>query len=235
LLSELTCFISGTGIELPGPDVKKESMKTIRHAPKAGQEGIIFIPDISGFSKFVHDTDIKIGKEITTELLRVILQTNILGLKVSEIEGDAILFYKYGPAPTLRDLMNQYEFMLIAFKRKLLQLNAQRQLPQLDLSLKLIVHFGPIAEYKLYGFKKLHGEAIVEAHQLLKNDIASHNYILITKDFFEQAGSEADEIVFREWVKKERHGDLSLTHFLYDTEILKENVLQEWGEEFLFI
>lgn len=150
-------------------------MTLIENKTTVEREGIIFIPDISGFAKFVHDTDIKLGKEIAAELLSVILHTNILNLKVSEIEGDAILFYRYGPPPTLKDLMNQYEFMLIAFKKKLRELKGQRHLSGLELSLKLVVHFGPIAEYKLYGFKKLYGEAIIEAHRLLKNDIPSHN------------------------------------------------------------
>ncbi len=214
-------------------------MKGIENKAQAEQEGIIFIPDISGFTKFVHDTDIRLGKEITTELLSIILQTNILNLKVSEIEGDAILFYRFGPPPTLKDLMNQYELMLISFKKKLRKLNTQRHLP--ELSLKLIIHFGPIAEYKLYGFKKLYGETIVEAHELLKNDIASHNYILITKDFFDKTGNqEAEEMILPKWIKKETTVparscamDLPFTYFLYDTEILKVYVLQERGDEFL--
>ena len=197
---------------------------------KAEREGIIFIPDISGFTKFVHDTDIKLGKEITAELLSVILEANMLNLKVSEIEGDAILFYRYGTLPTLKNLIDQYELMLIAFKKKLIEINGDRHLPALDLSLKLIVHFGTIAEYKLYGFKKLYGEAIIEAHRLLKNGITSHNYILVTKGFFDKSGEqEAEEMKLPEWIKKEKAtpaGDLSFTYFLYDTEILKRNVLQ---------
>ncbi len=195
---------------------------------KAEREGMIFIPDISGFTKFVHDTDIKQGKEITADLLSIILQANMLNLKVSEIEGDAILFYRYGPLPTVKELISQYELMLIAFKKKLLEIH---HLSALDLSLKLIVHFGAIAEYKLYGFKKLYGEAIIEAHSLLKNGIASHNYILITNDFFERAGNhEAEEMILPEWIRKEKAAstaDLSFTYFLYDTEILKLNVLQK--------
>lgn len=216
-------------------------MTRIENKTTVEREGIIFIPDISGFTKFVHDTDIKLGKEIAAELLSVILHTNILNLKVSEIEGDAILFYRYGLPPTLKDLINQYEFMLIAFKKKLRELKGQRHLSGLELSLKLVVHFGPIAEYKLYGFKKLYGEAIIEAHLLLKNDIPSHNYVLVTKDFFDKIGShEAEEMILPKWIKKEMTvptrnsaGDLSFTYFLYDTEILKVNVLQERGDEFI--
>jgi hypothetical protein len=215
-------------------------MKGIKNKAQAEREGIIFIPDISGFTKFVHDTDIKLGKEITTELLSIILQTNILNFKVSEIEGDAILFYRFGPPPILKALMNQYELMLIAFQRKLRKLNAQRHLPDLELTLKLIIHYGPIAEYKLYGFKKLYGETIVEAHRLLKNEIPDHNYILVTKAFFDKSSSrDAEEMILPKWIKKKTTVsarscamDLPFTYFLYDTEILEVNVLQERGDEF---
>ena len=156
-------------------------MKPITNKHGDAREGIIFIPDISGFTKFVHTTDIRLGREVAAELLSIILHTNILNLKVSEIEGDAILFYRYGPPPTLSALLRQYELMLVAFKRKLREFNEHRHPFALDMSLKLIVHFGPIAEYQLYGFKKLYGEAVIEAHRLLKNDIPNHSYILITK------------------------------------------------------
>lgn len=219
---------------------REQNMIPIKNKTPDARDGIIFIPDISGFTKFVHETDIQLGREIAAELLSIILHTNILNLKVSEIEGDAILFYRYGSPPTLKALLRQYEIMLIAFKRKLREFNGHRHPTALELSLKLIVHFGSIAEYKLYGFKKLYGEAIIEAHRLLKNDIPSHNYILVTKDFFDKTGShEAEEMILPRWIKKQMTvpdrktaGDLSFTYFLYDTEILKANVLQKSGDEF---
>ena len=72
--------------------------------------------------------DMVSGKRIASELLSIILHTNILGLQVSEIEGDAILFYKYGPPPKLQHIMRQYELMLIAFKKKLRELHGNRRL-----------------------------------------------------------------------------------------------------------
>lgn len=198
--------------------------------------GMIFIPDISGFTKFVHDFDIKQGKEIISELLSTILDTNILNLKVSEIEGDAILFYKYGTLPTLKELMNQYEMMLIAFKKRLNELTKGHSFHIPVLSLKLIVHYGVIAEYKLYGFRKLYGVAVVDAHNLLKNNIPSNNYILITKDFLHQFQIQnVSDIILPKWVTQRttKVDDLSFTYFLYDTELLKENVLQERKNEHL--
>ena len=198
------------------------------------QEGLIFIADISGFTKFVHETDIRLGKEILSELLSIILLTNDLNLEVSEIEGDAVLFYTYAKPPSLTELIRQYEFMLIAFKKKLRDLNSRRKMPDTDLSLKLIAHFGCITEYKLHGFKKLYGRTLVEAHQLLKNDIPGHSYILVTKDLLDRIdGCRIDDIALPQWIKRKvtiasavGNESISFTYFLYDTEILKANVLR---------
>ncbi|GGN12291.1 hypothetical protein GCM10010967_55380 [Dyadobacter beijingensis] len=143
--------------------------------------GLIFIPDISGFTRFVHETDFATGRRITYELLSAIIDQNDLMLHIAEIEGDAIFFYRYGPPPPAFELIRQYRQMLHAFNARLAQINALLE-KELALSLKLIAHYGPIAEYDLKGFKKLYGRAVVEAHVLLKNEIASHSYALLTAD-----------------------------------------------------
>ena len=143
--------------------------------------GLIFIPDISGFTRFVHHTDFSIGRRITYELLSAIIEQNDLQLHISEIEGDAIFFYRYGPPPTAFELLDQYKKMLNAFNARLSQINGLLNV-NYDLSLKMIAHYGPIAEYDLRGFRKLYGQAVVEAHVLLKNEIASHSYALLTED-----------------------------------------------------
>ena len=62
-------------------------------------KGLLFIPDISGFTKFVHETEIDHSRLIIQELLEILINANQIGLEVSEIEGDAILFYKFGESP----------------------------------------------------------------------------------------------------------------------------------------
>lgn len=61
--------------------------------------GLIFIPDISGFTRFVHEVDVSVGSYVTYELLSTIIEENHLRLCISEIEGDAVFFYRYGPPP----------------------------------------------------------------------------------------------------------------------------------------
>ena len=141
-------------------------------------EGTIIIPDISGFTSFVNSMDFSLGKEITIELLQVIIDQNILNLTISEIEGDAILFYKKSTL-TLQQVKKQYEQMLSAFSDKVNTLSLQYGF-EIKLSLKLVAHYGEISTYTIGGFEKLYGKPVIEAHQLLKNPIKSNSYFLIT-------------------------------------------------------
>ncbi|WP_268224175.1 DUF2652 domain-containing protein [Sinomicrobium oceani] len=150
-----------------------------RNTPVVG-EGTIIIPDISGFTSFVHETDADTGKYITRELLSAIVDSNVLNLKISEIEGDAVLFYGYGIPANLQSVVEQYEIMLQNFNRKLAQLEAFIG-HKINLSLKLVAHYGQVSEYNIGRFRKLYGKAVVQAHQLLKNSIRSKTYILLTE------------------------------------------------------
>ena len=57
--------------------------------------GLIFIPDISGFTRFINETDIEHSRLIIQELLELLINENKINLQISEVEGDAILFYKF--------------------------------------------------------------------------------------------------------------------------------------------
>src|SRR5690348_15446902 len=89
-------------------------------------KGLLFIPDISGFTRFVNETDIEHCRLIIQELLEILLNANRIGLAVSEIEGDAILFYKFGEPPALEELYRQVEEMFCAFHRNLVAYEQRR-------------------------------------------------------------------------------------------------------------
>ena len=50
----------------------------------------------------------------------------------------------------------------------------------IDLTLKVITHYGEFTGYNVKNFSKLIGKDIIVAHQLLKNDIDQHEYWLVT-------------------------------------------------------
>lgn len=150
-------------------------------------KGLLFIPDISGFSRFVSETEISHSRLVIQELLEILINANELGLEISEIEGDAILFYKFGDPPALEALYRQVEKMFCAFHQNLMAYEQHRYcqckacMSAKELSLKVISHYGEFTGYNIKNFKKLIGKDLIVAHQLLKNDIPQHEYWMITR------------------------------------------------------
>ncbi|URM36101.1 DUF2652 domain-containing protein [Flavobacterium anhuiense] len=153
------------------------------------EQGLILIPDVSGFTDFVPSICIEAGSYILRELLMAIMDSNRLGMKVSEVEGDAVLFYKFGLPPQIDLIIEQYEIMLKNFREKLDAIESLID-RKLNLSLKLVAHYGLFAEYAVGGFSKLYGNAVVQSHCLLKNAIQSSTYLLFTSELLNCSGSD---------------------------------------------
>ncbi|MCC9070552.1 DUF2652 domain-containing protein [Flavobacterium sp. F-65] len=145
--------------------------------------GMLMIPDISGFTDFVISTNMFIGKYITENLLKSIVDSNNLSLEVSEIEGDAVLFYKYRQIPSFDDTIAQIVVMYNNFKKEVTRLSLQLAM-EIPLSLKIIVHYGTFTKYKIGRFEKLYGAPVVEAHKMLKNHIAKFPPYALFSDAF---------------------------------------------------
>ena len=155
-------------------------------------KGLLFIPDISGFTKFVNENDIGHSRMIIQELLETLINTNQIGLEVSEVEGDAILFYKFGEIPSLESIYRQVEEMFCRFHQHLIAYEHSRFCQckacksAISLTLKIITHYGEFTGYNVKNFNKLIGRDVIVAHQLLKNDIEQHEYWLVTQNLAPQ-------------------------------------------------
>jgi hypothetical protein len=150
--------------------------------------GLLFIPDISGFTNFVNETEVDHSRYIIQELLETLINSNKLQLQVSEIEGDAILFYRFGQLPTMQELFAQVQAMFENFHRAL-KYNSARRICQCtackkadSLTLKVITHTGEFSNYTVRDFNKLIGKDVILIHQLLKNDIPMHEYWMVTEN-----------------------------------------------------
>src|SRR4030095_11878821 len=165
--------------------------------------GLLFIPDISGFTKFVNESEIDHSRLIIQELLEILINSNQIGLEVSEVEGDAILFYKFGEIPRLQELYDQVEKMFCEFHRSINAYSVSRFcrckacISAINLTLKIITHYGEFTGYNVKNFNKLIGKDVIVAHQLLKNDIAQHEYWLITDNLLQD--KEPDHLT--EWME----------------------------------
>lgn len=178
-------------------------------------KGLLFIPDISGFTRFVNESEIEHSRLIIQELLELLLNANQLGLQVSEIEGDAILFYKFGTAPELKELYQQVEKMFWDFHRHLNMYESGRFcqckacMSAVNLTLKVITHYGEFTDYQIKNFRKLIGKDVIVAHQLLKNDIDQHEYWLVTKNLHpDQPPSLAQWIEWYTSAKQTESGEI---------------------------
>lgn len=146
------------------------------------------MPDISGFSRFVSEMEIEHSRLIIGELLEILIDANHSGLAVSEIEGDAILFYKFGERPPLKEVYGQVKGMFEAFHKNLMAYENRRYcqckacMSAIGLTLKVITHYGEFTGYKVKDFNKLIGKDIIVAHRLLKNNIENHEYWLVTAE-----------------------------------------------------
>ncbi len=164
------------------PHAVSPSSRVYSATPLHGQAdsispALILIPDISGFTHFVTQTPIIHSKDIIAELLETVIHNNQLDLEISEIEGDAILFYRFGPAPSMDELTSQltrivetFEHTLRAYERTRL-CGCQACEISHQLAIKVIVHYGPVTSMVVGDFAKLLGPAVIVVHRLLKNEV----------------------------------------------------------------
>lgn len=149
---------------------------------------LICIPDISGFTEFMRSVDIEVSSLVIPALLNEIIYSNEINLKVSEIEGDAVLFFRKGELPPFQDLVDQcklfytqfYERMDVLLK-KFKDKHKEVNFPEI-LGLKIILHYGAeIGMVQIGNHIKLMGENVITAHRLLKNDVPIDEYLLISE------------------------------------------------------
>lgn len=168
---------------------------------------LLFIPDISGFTKFVTETELSHSKHIISELLSVIINQNELELKISEIEGDAILFYRNGDPPSFKEIINQTKKMFISFHTFLKSIEHNNVCQcgactsATNLTLKFISHFGELEEISIDKFNKLIGSDVILVHRLLKNSIPSHEYLLLTENYLNIINDDLTNT--EDWIKLE--------------------------------
>jgi Protein of unknown function (DUF2652) len=160
------------------------------------ESATILIPDISGYTEFLTKTELVHSSHIINELLDAILVANGGDFELSEVEGDALLLYHKGTPIQADALVRQCLGMFQSFHTqiKIIERDSVCQCGACktasNLSLKFVAHHGMIQEIKVRQFTKCSGLDMVVAHRLLKNRIASDEYILATPSCFDFASLE---------------------------------------------
>ena len=161
-------------------------------------ESTLFIPDISGFTKFVKSTEISHSKHIIEELISIIITQGKKSFEVAEVEGDAVFLYKEAKMSP-EELIENAKRIFVAFHKHLKSYEHNRICEcgactsAVDLKLKFIVHSGDIslANYGT-GASKPFGDAVIVAHRLLKNQVPMDEYILLTDHFTKESELQLD-------------------------------------------
>ena len=201
-------------------------------------QGLLFMPDISGFTKFVNQTEVDHSRFIIKDLLEALINSNQLQLHVSEIEGDAILFYRFGEIPPLELIYDQVKAMFCSF-HKILRSNSLRRICQCSacrqadsLTLKVVTHKGVFSTYKVKEFSKLIGSDIITVHNLLKNEIPIHEYWLISDSFFNVQDENVKLPEKLNWEKGQKQTENGKINFYYSllTPLKEEIEIAKQGE-----
>lgn len=155
---------------------------------------LLFLPDISGFTEFVQNTEIEHSQHVISELLEVLIDANTENLQLAEIEGDALFFYKENTIPSLERLLALTEHIFTAFyshlklleKNRICPCNACSTAP--NLQLKIIAHCGDLQFLTVQNNRKPFGSEVIEVHRLMKNSVNSSNYVLFSKALTNKIG-----------------------------------------------
>lgn len=162
--------------------------------------GIIVIADISGYTQFIHQYNKSLlhAETIISALIDVIIKSSQHPLTVNKLEGDAVLFVglidEADKASMTMNILKQAEAFFDTFKLKQRELIASRICDcnaciNLDkLQLKIVLHVGELLIKKIDRFEEIAGTEVIVAHRLLKNSIDSHEYILMTHDYYQHCG-----------------------------------------------
>ncbi len=161
-------------------------------------DSTLFIPDISGFTRFVKRTEIRHSQHIIEELINLIIKTGSKFFRVAEIEGDAVFFFRHEEKVPLEVLNDMAREIYEAFHRHLLNYEHRRIcscgacVTAAQLELKFVAHSGEITLANFSGDRnKPYGEAVIAAHRLLKTKIGHAEYVLLSEDYL----SAPDEVV----------------------------------------
>ena len=78
--------------------------------------GLLFIPDISGFTKFVNETEIEHSRYIIGELLQNIINSNEMGLTIPRLKATPFYFIAMEKFLLLKKFTSRWKVCFVIFK-----------------------------------------------------------------------------------------------------------------------
>ncbi len=161
--------------------------------------GFFIISDISGYTKFMTESELEHAKGILDALFKVQLEAVSPPLEVSNFQGDAILFYALEEnVLSGQSLLQMIDNIYFDFAHHIenMQLNttcvckACANIHTLDL--KFFIHFGEFVFQEIGDRKELSGPDVILAHRLMKNSVVEATNITAYALFTEAAANKIE-------------------------------------------
>lgn len=163
---------------------------------------IVILADISGYTRFMLEsrTAALHGQIVINGLIESILREVDIPLTLQEIEGDAVFLYAAHPGSERdwQDVTEQVSRKLLRFFHAFIaETGAFTELSPCvcaichhadQLGLKIIVHVGDAVFHSIAGRQQVSGPDVILAHRLMKNAVASNDYLLLTEAAFDALG-----------------------------------------------
>jgi hypothetical protein len=160
-------------------------------------QGYLIIADITGYSKYLSETELEHAQETLAALLRLLVDNTQFPLIISRLEGDAVISYGLQDKFFLgQSLIEKIEDLYVIFRKAIdrLVLNntcrckACANISNLDL--KFIIHHGIFGLQRINEHQELVGNDINLLHKLLKNSVKEeyelYGYALYTENVIQQ-------------------------------------------------
>lgn len=163
------------------------------------KNGFFFIADISGYTKFLAETEIKHAKGILESIFNAMLPSLEMPMELSGMRGDAIFAYAIDSEIVSNQFildMAEKIYCVFSTARDKIEINSSCQCGACtkvnDLDLKVIIHHGEFIVQESKGTKELAGTDVNAVFRLLKNSVEENTglnaYALITCDAIRQMG-----------------------------------------------
>ncbi len=167
--------------------------------------GYILIADISGYREFIRLHNLKqtsvIGKfmakqyeshasKIIADLLEKVIDSIQPVMNLNKLMGKSALFYCEENKNQSNEIINIMYKANKAFNEKKSELifvqacGCEPCIQSKNLKLKIAVHKGIFEINKMRNFEEISGEDVILTHRMLKNNIKSNEYWLVTENFY---------------------------------------------------
>ncbi|MGB3464272.1 MAG: DUF2652 domain-containing protein [Cyclobacteriaceae bacterium] len=184
-----------------------------------GGEITFLLPDISGFTKFLKETEISHSRHIIEELIAIIIRETKPRFRIVEVEGDALFLYQLAEKIDAETVFKVASDTYIAFHKHLINYerlricNCGACTAAVKLSLKFIVHSGAVEFAKVNGKNKPYGLETIKAHRLMKNNIDGRDYILFSKSFTDNHA--IDHLPANFYRGQQEYDEIGTIHYSY--------------------